>query len=110
MIWPVAKLVGEVDIKQFAGVTRAEAEEMPIQIRHQWRVVSIRHGILVERVARAGVPAVIKIARGSELKHPACLPAKIHRDVWLNARRRRFFLMDIDGSETAPVGVVRVNF
>src|ERR1035438_6905271 len=68
---PVAKLIGDVKIIRLAFATNAHAKEMPVFVRHHRGVMRVRHGVLVENVAGAHVPAVAKITRRAQQPIPA---------------------------------------
>src|SRR5580692_2623790 len=74
----VTELIGDIEIKSFSLVPSSNTEEIPVHVRHQRLVISIRHRVLVENVAAADVPAIVKISRHTQLIHPACLPVQVH--------------------------------
>src|ERR1035441_5414214 len=70
----ITKLVCDVDIKPFAFVPGAEAEELPVQVRRERAVISIWHRVLTIYIAGAHMPAVVEIPRHAEPEHPTRLP------------------------------------
>ena len=72
---PITELIGDVEIETFALVPDANAEEMLVQVRHQRRVMRIRHGVFVEYVASADMPAVVEIARRAQFDNTNSTPS-----------------------------------
>src|ERR1019366_8793001 len=98
----ISKLVRDVEIKMFASMPGAQAEEMPVQVHREWAVMGIWHRILAINIAGAHVPAVVEIPRHTELEHPTWLPIQHHRRVCPHGARGVDHV-DVIGSEAAPI-------
>src|ERR1019366_2292604 len=70
----VTKLVGDVETQVLAFIAGSQTEKMLVHVRRDRKVMSIRHGVLVEDVSRADVPAIVKVARDAQFIIPTGLP------------------------------------
>src|SRR5690348_11822574 len=72
--WSIAELISCIKTEMGPFVSRANAEEMPIQIRHERIIVGVGNGVLIENIASADRPSMAQITGGAEFIIPASLP------------------------------------
>src|SRR5262245_30600057 len=71
--------------------------------------MSIRHGVLIENVSRTDAPAVLEVTSSTKFIVPTGVPIQNEGQILWNKWRKRARLMNGNGSDPIPVGIIGIK-